>query len=87
MAVPVGLFLWQWMSFCGCSNGVGRTGTFCVVYVAIDEINQGNGIMQLPELVSQLRRQRRSLVEYKEQLKFCYDAVLCYAQDVLIRRK
>ena len=87
MAVPVGLFLWQWMSFCGCSNGVGRTGTFCVVYVAIDEINQGNGIMQLPELVSQLRRQRRSLVQYKEQLKFCYDAVLCYAQDVLIRRK
>jgi len=72
---------------CGCSNGVGRTGTFCVVYAAIDEINQGNGIMQVPELVSRLRRQRRSLVQYKEQLQFCYDAILCYAQDVLIRRK
>jgi len=70
-----------------CSNGVGRTGTFCVVYVAIDEINQGNGFVQLPELVSRLRRQRRSLVQYKEQLQFCYDAILCYAQDVLVRRK
>jgi len=57
------------------------------VYAAIDEINQGNGIMQVPELISRLRRQRRSLVQYKEQLKFCYDAILCYAQDVLIRRK
>jgi len=72
---------------CGCSNGMGRTGTFCVVYVAIDAINQGNGIMPLPELVSRLRLQRRSLVQYKEQLQFCYDAVLCYAQDVLLRRE
>jgi len=60
---------------------------FCVVYVAVNEINQGNGIIQLPEVVSRLRLQRRSLVQYKEQLKFCYDAILCYAQDVLIRRK
>lgn len=69
------------------SNGVSRTGTFCVVYAAIDEINQGNGILPVPELVCRLRRQRRSLVQYKEQLKFCYDTILCYAQDVLIRRK
>jgi len=55
--------------------------------VAIDEINQGNGFVQLPELVSRLRRQRRSLVQYKEQLQFCYDAILCYAQDILVRRK
>jgi len=78
--------MYVWMC-CGCSNGVGRTGTFCVVYVAVDEINQGNGFMPLPELVGRLRRQRRSSVQYKEQFQFCYDAILCYAQDVLIRRE
>ena len=57
------------------------------MYVAVDEINQGNGFMPLPELVGRLRRQRRSSVQYKEQFQFCYDAILCYAQDVLIRRE
>jgi tyrosine-protein phosphatase non-receptor type 23 len=69
-----------------CSNGIGRTGAFCVVYIGIDEIDQGNGIVQVTEVVSQLRRQRRSVVAYKEQLKFCYDSILCYAQDLLMRR-
>jgi len=72
---------------CVGSNGVGRTGTFCAVYAAVDEIGRGNGIVPVTELVSRLRRQRRALVQSKEQLKFCYDAVLCYAQDVLVRRK
>jgi len=70
-----------------CSNGVGRTGTFCAVYVAIDELNQGSGFMPLPELVGRLRRHRRSSVQYKEQLQFCYEAILCYAQDLLVRRE
>lgn len=39
------------------------------------------------ELISQMRRQRRSMVQYKEQLKFCYDAILYYGQDLLRRRK
>ena len=72
---------------CLFSNGVGRTGSFCVVYAAVTEINQGNGLIQIPELVSQMRRHRRSMVQNKEQLKFCYNAVLYYAQDYLQRRE
>jgi len=69
------------------SNGIGRTGAFCVIYAGINEIDQGNGIVQIIEMISRMRRQRRSIVQYKEQLKLCYDAVLYYAQDLLRRRK
>ena len=69
------------------SNGVGRTGAFCVIYAGINEIDLGNGIIQINEMIGRMRRQRRSMVQYKEQLKFCYDTVLYYAQDMLRRRK
>lgn len=72
---------------CFTSNGIGRTGAFCVVYTGVQEINHGRGIIQIPELVHQLRQQRKSMIQDKEQLKFCYDSILYYAQDLLMKSK
>lgn len=69
-----------------CSNGIGRTGAFSVIYTGIQEINQGHGIISIPEAVTALRNQRKAMIQHKEQLKFCYDAVLYYAQDILMKR-
>lgn len=69
-----------------CSAGVGRTGTFCTIYSAVQDINSGKGITDIPKVVKNLRRQRKWMVAEKEQLKFCYEAVLCYAQQVLAKR-
>ncbi|PIK57803.1 putative tyrosine-protein phosphatase non-receptor type 23 [Apostichopus japonicus] len=70
-----------------CSGGIGRTGTFCTVYSAVQDINSGRGITDIPKVVKNLRTQRKWMVSEKEQLKFCYEAVLCYAHQVLAKRK
>jgi hypothetical protein len=69
-----------------CTNGIGRSGSFCVIYAGIQEINVGHGIIPLTDIILQLRRQRKNMVENKEQLKFCYDVLLYYAQDLLMKR-
>eukprot|EP00794_Sanderia_malayensis_P017461 gene17461-19208_t len=66
-----------------CSAGVGRTGTFACIYSAIEEINGGNGLVEVPGLIRRLRQCRFHMVQRKEQLIFSYQAILCYAQQYL----
>uniref|UniRef100_A0A8C8SWK5 Tyrosine-protein phosphatase non-receptor type 23 n=1 Tax=Pelusios castaneus TaxID=367368 RepID=A0A8C8SWK5_9SAUR len=68
-----------------CSSGVGRTGAFCLMYAAMQEVEAGNGIPDLAQLVKRMRRQRKHMLQEKLHLKFCYDAVLRHAEQVLQR--
>lgn len=64
-----------------CSAGVGRTGSFCCIYSAIREIEGQNNLIQIPGVVRKLRQCRPHMVQRKEQLIFCYQAILCFAQQ------
>ncbi|XP_063780652.1 tyrosine-protein phosphatase non-receptor type 23 [Pseudophryne corroboree] len=68
-----------------CSSGVGRTGAFCLLYAAVQEVEAGNGIPDLAELVKKMRQQRKHMLHEKIHLKFCYEAVLKLAEQVLQR--
>ncbi|XP_075684006.1 tyrosine-protein phosphatase non-receptor type 23 [Rhinoderma darwinii] len=68
-----------------CSSGVGRTGAFCLLYAAVQEVEAGNGIPELAELVKKMRQQRKHMLHEKIHLKFCYEAVLKHAEQVLQR--
>ncbi|XP_064361686.1 tyrosine-protein phosphatase non-receptor type 23 [Dromaius novaehollandiae] len=68
-----------------CSSGVGRTGAFCLLYAAMQEVEAGNGIPHLAQLVKRMRQQRKHMLQEKLHLKFCYEAVLQHAEQVLQR--
>ncbi|KAM6375973.1 LOW QUALITY PROTEIN: tyrosine-protein phosphatase non-receptor type 23 [Alca torda] len=68
-----------------CSSGVGRTGAFCLLYAAMQEVEAGNGIPDLAQLVKRMRQQRKHMLQEKLHLKFCYEAVLLHAEQVLQR--
>ncbi|KAI3360391.1 hypothetical protein L3Q82_002302 [Scortum barcoo] len=68
-----------------CSSGVGRTGALCLLYAAVQELEAGNGIPDLPLLVKKMRQQRKNMLQEKLHLKFCYEAVLKHAEQVLQR--
>lgn len=99
---------------CPLSSGVGRTGAFCLLYAALQELEAGNGIPDLPLLVKRMRQQRKNMLQEKVRvvrvfhsccrsarcslylnipvcvclqlhLKFCYEAVLKHAEQVLQR--
>uniref|UniRef100_A0A672KGC0 Tyrosine-protein phosphatase non-receptor type 23 n=1 Tax=Sinocyclocheilus grahami TaxID=75366 RepID=A0A672KGC0_SINGR len=48
-----------------CSSGVGRTGAFCLLYAALQEIEAGNGIPDLIQLVRKMRQQRKNMLQEK----------------------
>ncbi|XP_074023867.1 tyrosine-protein phosphatase non-receptor type 23-like, partial [Numenius arquata] len=68
-----------------CSSGVGRTGAFCLLYAAMQEVEAGNGIPDPAPLVKRMRQQRKHMLQEKLHLKFCYEAVLLHAEQVLHR--
>lgn len=68
-----------------CSSGVGRTGAFCLLYAAVQELEAGNGIPDLPLLVKKMRQQRKNMLQEKLHLKFCHESVLKHAEQVLQR--
>lgn len=47
------------------SSGVGRTGAFCLLYAALQELEAGNGIPDLPLLVKKMRQQRKNMLQEK----------------------
>ncbi|KAG8521527.1 Tyrosine-protein phosphatase non-receptor type 23, partial [Galemys pyrenaicus] len=48
-----------------CSSGVGRTGAFALLYAAVQEVEAGNGIPELPQLVRRMRQQRKHMLQEK----------------------
>ncbi|KAK3601912.1 hypothetical protein CHS0354_041851 [Potamilus streckersoni] len=58
-----------------CSAGIGRTGTFITVDVALTQIESGIRF-NIFEIVKELRRQRHGMIQTKDQYLFCYHACL-----------
>lgn len=71
-----------------CSNGTTKTGTFLALYCGMLHISTGQGIGAdfIPRAVSLLRARRKWCVTCKEDLLFCYTAILYYAEDLLMKR-
>lgn len=69
-----------------CSAGIGRSGCFCLITAMVWEMNQGHGPRDVTQVAASVSHQRKFLIQDKDQLKFCYDTVLYYAQDLLMRR-
>ncbi|XP_053743274.1 tyrosine-protein phosphatase non-receptor type 23 [Synchiropus splendidus] len=68
-----------------CSSGVGRTGALCLLYAALQELEAGNCIPDLPHLVTKMRKQRKNMLQEKLHLKFCYETLLEHAEQLLQR--
>lgn len=69
-----------------CSTGIGRTGTFLMIYTSRQEIDHGSGIINIQDVAKKMLRRRRHAIREKSQLKFCYEATLYYAKDILAQR-
>lgn len=50
---------------CLCSSGVGRTGAFCLLYAAMQEVEAGNGIPDLAQIIKRMRQQRKHMLQEK----------------------
>lgn len=50
------------------SSGVGRTGAFALLYAAVQEVEAGSGIPELPLLVRRMRQQRKHMLQEKVRL-------------------
>ncbi|XP_069715230.1 tyrosine-protein phosphatase non-receptor type 23 isoform X2 [Phaenicophaeus curvirostris] len=68
-----------------CSSGVGRTGAFCLLYAAVQELEAGNGLPDLARLVRRLRQQRKHMLQEKLHLRLCFEAVVLHAEQLLLR--
>lgn len=44
---------------------MGRTGAFALLYAAVQEVEAGNGIPELPQLVRRMRQQRKHMLQEK----------------------
>ncbi|PNF24579.1 hypothetical protein B7P43_G03064 [Cryptotermes secundus] len=69
-----------------CLSGVGRTGLFCLVTAAVCEIQAGRGLLDLVTTTACMSTHRKGSLRDREHLKFAYQAVLYYAQDLLMKR-
>lgn len=64
---------------------MGRTGAFALLYAAVQEVEAGNGIPELPRLVRRMRQQRKHMLQEKLHLRFCHEAVVRHVEQVLQR--
>ena len=67
-----------------CSAGIGRSGVFTLIDVAISLMEHGRSLhtLDLKDLLIKLRKQRLGLVQTEQQLRFAYTAILTAAHDL-----
>ncbi|XP_005180482.1 tyrosine-protein phosphatase corkscrew isoform X2 [Musca domestica] len=72
-----------------CSAGIGRTGTFIVIDMILDQIDR-NGLdteIDIQRTIQMVRSQRSGLVQTEAQYKFVYYAVQHYIQTLIQRKR
>lgn len=72
-----------------CSAGIGRTGTFIVIDMILDQIDREglNTDIDIQRTIQMVRSQRSGLVQTEAQYKFVYYAVQHYIQTLLQRKR
>lgn len=63
-----------------CSDGSGRTGTFCAINIALERVKL-DGSVDMFQTVRRLRTQRPLMVQTAEQYKFCYEMVRLFVDS------
>uniref|UniRef100_A0A0K0D0C1 protein-tyrosine-phosphatase n=1 Tax=Angiostrongylus cantonensis TaxID=6313 RepID=A0A0K0D0C1_ANGCA len=63
-----------------CSAGIGRTGTFIVIDILLNQIrHRGSSCpIDIPRIVMKIREQRSRMVQTEAQYVFLYKAISCY---------
>ncbi|XP_055374760.1 tyrosine-protein phosphatase corkscrew [Condylostylus longicornis] len=72
-----------------CSAGIGRTGTFIVIDMILDQIDR-EGLdteIDIQRTIQMVRSQRSGMVQTEAQYKFVYYAVLYYIQTLFQRKR
>jgi tyrosine-protein phosphatase non-receptor type 11 len=72
-----------------CSAGIGRTGTFIVIDMILDQIDR-EGLdceIDIHRTIQMVRSQRSGMVQTEAQYKFVYYAVQHYIQTKLQRKR
>ncbi|ALC42143.1 csw, partial [Drosophila busckii] len=72
-----------------CSAGIGRTGTFIVIDMLLDQIER-HGLdteIDIQRTVQMVRSQRSGLVQTEAQYKFVYYALQQYIQTLIARKR
>lgn len=72
-----------------CSAGIGRTGTFIVIDMILDQIDR-NGLdteIDIQRTIQMVRSQRSGMVQTEAQYKFVYYAVQHYIQTLFQRMR
>ncbi|CAI8026225.1 Receptor-type tyrosine-protein phosphatase delta [Geodia barretti] len=64
-----------------CSAGIGRTGAFCALSIAIERVKE-EGLIDVFHTVKHLRTQRPHMVQTPEQYIFCYRAISEYVSSL-----
>ncbi|VDP24882.1 unnamed protein product [Schistosoma margrebowiei] len=69
-----------------CSAGIGRSGTFVLIDLALILIEQANSIsgVDIKNLFLELRKCRMGIIQTADQLRFCYRAVIKAADTLLV---
>ncbi|XP_015755643.1 PREDICTED: receptor-type tyrosine-protein phosphatase epsilon-like [Acropora digitifera] len=63
-----------------CSDGSGRTGTFCAINVALERVKL-DGTIDIFQTVRRLRTQRPLMVQTEEQYKLCYEITRLFVES------
>jgi hypothetical protein len=66
--------------------GVGKTGVFINLSSAIREIQNGKSFPDLTSIAGIASEQRKGIMNDKEYLRFAYQCLLYYCQDLLMKR-
>jgi protein tyrosine phosphatase len=61
-----------------CSSGMGRTGVYIALSQAIQRATEGDGEIDLFQMVVNLRSQRNQMVQTQAQYRFLFDAIAEY---------
>lgn len=72
-----------------CSAGIGRTGTFIVIDMILDQIDR-EGLdteIDIQRTIQMVRSQRSGMVQTEAQYKFVYYAVQHYIQTLIQRMR
>lgn len=54
-----------------CSDGAGRTGTYCLIDMVLNRMAKGAKEIDIAATLEHIRDQRANMVESKEQFEFC----------------